>query len=167
LSDGSSSPLRLAVGAVLAVVVLAIVLIAAAVGAVVEGVAGITDPAGTTSASTSSQVAVAGWPWGQCTWYVALRRAQMDEPVTWGGNAWEWLANAEAQGKPTTSMPLPGEIVVYRRGGPYDPLDGHVALVVAITPTSYTVSEANYYGLGVIDTRSIAWPDPHVAGFIV
>lgn len=167
MSDGSSSPLRLAVGAVLAVVVLAIVLIAAAVGAVVEGVAGITDPAGTTSASTSSQVAVAGWPWGQCTWYVALRRAQMGEPVTWGGNAWEWLANADAQGKPTTSMPLPGEIVVYRRGGPYDPLDGHVALVVAITPTSYTVSEANYYGLGVIDTRSIAWPDPHVAGFIV
>jgi surface antigen len=147
--------------------VLAIVLIAAAVGAVVEGVAGITDPAGTTSASTSSQVAVAGWPWGQCTWYVALRRAQMGEPVTWGGNAWEWLAKAEAQGKPTTSMPLPGEIVVYRRGGPYDPLDGHVALVVAITPTTYTVSEANYYGLGVIDTRSIAWPDPHVAGFIV
>lgn len=167
MSDGSSSPLRLAVGAVLAVVVLAMVLIAAAVGAVVEGVAGITDPAGTTSASTSSQVAVAGWPWGQCTWYVALRRAQMGEPVTWGGNAWEWLANADAQAKPTTSMPLPGEIVVYRRGGPYDPLDGHVALVVAITPTSYTVSEANYYGLSVIDTRSIAWPDPHVAGFIV
>ena len=167
MSDGSSSPLRLAIGAVLAVVVLAIVLIAAAVGAVVEGVAGITDPAGTTSASTSSQVAVAGWPWGQCTWYVALRRAEMGEPVTWGGDAWEWLANADAQGKPTTSMPLPGEIVVYRRGGPYDPLDGHVALVVAITPTSYTVSEANYYGLGVIDTRSIAWPDPHVAGFIV
>ena len=167
MSDGSSSPLRLAVGAVLAVAVLAIVLIAAAVGAVVESVAGITDPAGTTSAPTSSQVAVAGWPWGQCTWYVALRRAQMGEPVTWGGNAWEWLANADAQGKPTTSMPLPGEIVVYRRGGPYDPLDGHVALVVGITPTSYTVSEANYYGLGVIDTRSIAWPDPHVAGFIV
>jgi surface antigen len=143
------------------------VLIAAAVGAVVEGVAGITDPAGSTSASTSGQVAVAGWPWGQCTWYVALRRAEMGEPVTWGGDAWEWLANAEAQGKPTTSMPLPGEIVVYRRGGPYDPLDGHVALVMAITPTSYTVSEANYYGLGVIDTRSIAWPDPHVAGFIV
>jgi surface antigen len=167
LSDGSPSPLRLAVGAVVAVVVLAIVLIAAAVGVVVEGVAGITDPAGFTTTSTSSQAAVAGWPWGQCTWYVALRRAEMGEPVTWGGDAWEWLANADAQGKPTTSMPLPGEIVVYRRGGPYDPLDGHVALVVAITPTSYTVSEANYYGLGVIDTRSIAWPDPSVAGFIV
>jgi surface antigen len=166
LSDGSPSPLRLGVGAALAVVVLAIVLIAAAAGAVVEGVAGMADPAFSTSTSASSQVAVAGWPWGQCTWYVALRRAQMGEPVTWGGNAWEWLANAEAQGKPTSLVPLPGEIVVYRRGGPYDPRYGHVALVIAVSPTSYTVSEANYYGLGVIDDRSIPWPDPHVAGFI-
>lgn len=167
MSDGSSSPLRLAVGAVLAVVVLAIVLIAAAVGAVVEGVAGIADPAGSTSASISSQAAVAGWPWGQCTWYAALRRAEMGEPVTWSGDARQWLANAAAEGKPTASMPVPGEIVVYRRGGPYDPRYGHVAMVVAVTPTSYTVSEANYYGLGVIDMRSIPWPDPHVAGFIV
>ena len=167
MSDGSASPLRLAAGALVVAVVLAIVLIAAAAGAVVEGVAGITDPPGVTTALSSGQAAVAGWPWGQCTWYVALRRAEMGEPVTWGGDAWEWLANAEAQGKPTSSVPLPGEIVVYRRGGPYDPRYGHVALVVAVTPTSYTVSEANYYGLGVIDMRSIPWPDPHVAGFIV
>jgi surface antigen len=91
----------------------------------------------------------------------------MGVPVTWGGDAWEWLANAAAEGKLTSSAPLPGEIVVYRRGGPYDPRYGHVALVIAVSPTSYTVSEANYYGLGVIDERSIPWPDPHVAGFIV
>lgn len=167
MSDGSASPLRVAAGTLVVVVVLAVVLIAAAAGAVVEGVVGIAEPAGLTLPPISSQTEVTGWPWGQCTWYVALRRAEMGEPVTWGGDAWQWLAHAEAQGKPTSSLPLPGAIVVYRRGGPYDPLDGHVALVVAITPTSYTVSEANYYGLGVIDTRSIAWPDPHVAGFIM
>jgi len=161
------SPLRLAAGAAVAAMVLAIVLIAAAVGAVVEGVAGITHPPGVSTAPSSGQAAVAAWPWGQCTWYVAVRRAQMGEPVTWGGDAWGWLVNAEAQGKQNSSVPLPGEIVVYQRGGPYDPRYGHVALVVAVTPAGYTVSEANYYGLGVIDTRSIAWPDPHVAGFIV
>ncbi len=167
MSDGSASPLRVAAGTLVVAVVLAIVLIAAAAGALVEGVTGIADPAGMTLPPVSSQTDVGGWPWGQCTWYVALRRAQMGDPVTWGGDAWEWLANAETQGKPTSSAPLPGEIVVYRRGGPYDPRFGHVALVVAVTPTTYTVSEANFYGLGVIDIRSIAWPDPHVAGFIL
>jgi len=159
--------LRSAALAAAAAVVLAMVVISAAAGAVVESLAGIATPAQLTSGSGSSQAAVAGWPWGQCTWYVALRRAQMGEPVTWGGDAWEWLANAEAQGKPTSSVALPGEIVVYRRSGPYDPRYGHVALVIAVSATSYTVSEANYYGLGVIDERSIPWPDPHVAGFIV
>jgi peptidoglycan DL-endopeptidase CwlO len=167
VSDGSASPLRLAAGTLVVAVVLAVVLIAAAAGAVVEGVAGIAEPAGLTLPPISGQSNESGWPWGQCTWFVALRRAEMGEPVTWGGDAWEWLANAEAQGKPTSSAPLPGEIVVYRRGGPYDPRYGHVALVVAVSPTGYTVSEANYSGLGVIDMRSIAWPDPHVAGFIV
>ncbi|MGH7748434.1 MAG: CHAP domain-containing protein [Candidatus Dormibacteria bacterium] len=167
MSGDSTSPLRLAIGALVVALVLAVVLIAAAAGAVVEGFAGIASPAGLASAPASDGAAAAGWPWGQCTWYVAVRRAQMGEPVTWGGDAWQWLTNAEAQGKPTASTPYPGEIVVYRRGGPYDSRYGHVAFVVAVTPTSYTVSEANYYGLGVIDSRSIAWPDPHVAGFIV
>ena len=55
---------------------------------------------------------------------------------------------------------------VYLRGGSYDSRYGHVALVVAAWPAGYVVAEANYDGLGVIDTRSIAWPDPQVAGFI-
>ena len=32
------------------------------------------------------------FPWGQCTWYVASLR-----DVTWGGDAWEWLAAAAAR----------------------------------------------------------------------
>jgi hypothetical protein len=49
----------------------------------------------------------------------------MGDPVAWGSDAWEWLANAEAQGNETASSLLPGEIVVYRRGDPYDPRYGH------------------------------------------
>jgi surface antigen len=90
----------------------------------------------------------------------------MGEPVTWRGDAWQWLANAAVQGTPEASTPAPGEIAVYRRGGSYDSRYGHVALVVAVGPGGYTVGEANFHGLGVIDMRSISWPDPQIAGFI-
>ncbi|TMB90731.1 MAG: CHAP domain-containing protein [Chloroflexi bacterium] len=151
--------------------VLVVVIIAAAVGAVAQAASGGLIAPGAASQVTTFRAtglpAGAGWPWGQCTWYVALARTQMGEPVTWGGDAWQWLANASAEGYETRTAPLPGEIAVYRRGGAYSSQDGHVALVLRVTPSSYTVEEANYYGLGIIDTRTIAWPDPGVAGFIL
>jgi surface antigen len=162
-SGEGGSPLRLAAAVAAGLVLLVAVVVGAAAGAVGDaaGVLGGPRPA----SSATSRVAK-GWPWGQCTWYVALRRVEMGEPVTWGGDAWQWLANAAAQGKPETSIPAPGEIVVYLRGGSYDSRYGHVALVVAAWPAGYVVAEANYDRLGVIDTRSISWPDPQVAGFI-
>jgi hypothetical protein len=45
-------------------------------------------------------------------------------------------------------------------GAGYDARDGHVAVVTAVTPTSYTVSEMNYLGEGVVDARTVPWPDP-------
>jgi surface antigen len=151
--------------------VLVVVIIAAAVGAVAQAASGGLIVPRTASQLTTITGAgiptVTVWPWGQCTWYVAMARAQLGESVTWGGDAWQWLANASAEGYGTTTTPLPGEIAVYRRGGAYSSQDGHVALVVRVTPSSYTVEEANYNGLGIIDTRTIAWPDPGVAGFIL
>ena len=35
------------------------------------------------------------FPWGWCTWYVSTRR-----DVTWAGDAYQWFANAQAQGYP-------------------------------------------------------------------
>jgi len=86
--------------------------------------------------------------------------------VTWGGDAADWLANARSQGVPTADAPNVGAIVVYRRGGPYDPAFGHVALVIAATPFSYSIVEMHYLGLGRIDLRTIGWPDINVEGFI-
>jgi surface antigen len=63
-------------------------------------------------------------------------------------------------------MPRPGEIAVYARGPGYDRASGHVAVVTAVTDTTYTVAEMNHDGPGVIDTRTIAWPDAHLEGFI-
>ena len=104
------------------------------------------------------------FPWGQCTWYVASLR-----DVTWNGDAWQWALAAAAQGKQEGVVPKPGAIVVFGPGNGYSDL-GHVAYVETVTgPTSFTVDEANVYGLGIIDKRSVAsltdvlafiYPDP-------
>ena len=100
------------------------------------------------------------FPFGQCTWWAAYNRR-----VTWGGNAGDWLVNAQAQGVATTDYPSVGAIAVYRRGGDYSSY-GHVAIVVAVKPRSYTVSEMNAPRWGEVSTRVVPWPDPQVQGFI-
>ena len=101
------------------------------------------------------------YPYGQCTWWAAYNHR-----VTWSGNAADWLWNASAQGVETSPVPSVGAIAVYRRAAPYDPDYGHVAVVIAVTPAAYTVSEMNFIGWGQVSTRVIAWPDRQVEGFI-
>jgi surface antigen len=101
------------------------------------------------------------FPFGQCTWWAAYNRR-----VTWGGNAGDWLVNASAAGMPISAEPSLGAIVVYWPGGRYSAF-GHVALVTAVTPSTYTVSEMNAAaGWGQVSTRVIRRPDADVQGFI-
>lgn len=101
------------------------------------------------------------FPFGQCTWWAAYNRR-----VTWGGNAADWLANASTVGVPISAEPSVGAIVVYWPGGRYSEL-GHVALVTAVSPGTYRVSEMNAAaGWGQVSTRVTRWPDPDVQGFI-
>ena len=100
------------------------------------------------------------FPWGQCTYWAAFNRV-----VTWNGDAWQWLANAAAHGEATSSGPAYGSIVVYRAGAGYS-VFGHVGLVVGVHGSSFTVSEMNYLGLGIVDLRESPWPDGAVEGFI-
>jgi hypothetical protein len=100
------------------------------------------------------------FPYGQCTWWAAYNRH-----VSWNGNAGDWLAKASAQGFHTQGTPSVGAIAVYRPGFGYSQL-GHVAVVVAISSATYTVSEMNFIGFGAVDTRTVWWPDPHIEGFI-
>jgi surface antigen len=101
------------------------------------------------------------FPWGQCTWYVASLRE-----VPWGGNADEWLGNADAMGYSTGSKPKPGAIVVWGPGNGYSHY-GHVAYVVAVvSPTDFYVDEANFDEIpGNIDSREITTLND-VEGFI-
>ena len=105
-----------------------------------------------------------GFPPGQCTYWVA-----MNHQVTWAGNAYQWLAAAQRVGVHTTSTQTLGAIVVFAQGNGYDALYGHVAIVVGVGDTAYTVSEMNMFlpGSGTVDERTIGWPDSHVEGFIL
>ena len=137
-----------------------------ALSAVIGSAAGVvsTAPHAAPAKALFSWVPASGYPdhfpYGQCTWWAAYNR-----PVTWNGNAGDWLANAAAEGVPIASEPSLGAIVVYPPQPGYSSY-GHVAVVVAVTPTTYTVSEMNYLSWGRVDVRTIAWPDPRVGGFI-
>jgi CHAP domain len=100
------------------------------------------------------------FPYGWCTWWAAY-----NHPVSWSGNAGDWLKNASAQGAHTQSTPSVGAIAVFRPGSGYSAL-GHVAIVIAVSPRAYVISEMNWAGFGEVNTRTIGWPDRHVEGFI-
>jgi surface antigen len=78
---------------------------------------------------------------GQCTWYAAGRRSDLDGIVH--GNAGEWLA--EARGRvPEGTTPVVDAIAVWlpNTGGAYSA--GHVAYVAAVSGGSVTVQDFNW-----------------------
>ena len=103
-----------------------------------------------------------GFPYGECTWYVASRRAV----TQWGGNAGSWLASARPY-RPEGQIPIAGAIVVFD----YWPL-GHVAYIESVSSDgTFEISEMNYSGVpgggwGRVDDRVIQPNDPSVVGFI-
>ena len=104
----------------------------------------------------------ASWfPEGECTNWAAR-----NHPVSWNGNANQWIAGAQSAGLATSSTPSVGAIVVYAAAPPYDLHFGHVAVVTSVGLGTYTVSEMNYLRHGLVDARTIAWPDSHVEGFV-
>jgi surface antigen len=107
--------------------------------------------------SQSSHGANPRFPWGQCTYYVSLRRS-----VPWDGDAWTWYGNARRYGRPEGRVPVQGAIVV-TWGSWY----GHVAYVERVNPDgSFVISEMNVKGLGVRDERTVTLSSLPVIGFI-
>jgi surface antigen len=100
------------------------------------------------------------FPYGECTWW-----ASYNHKVTWGGDARDWIANANKVGAATAETPSVGAIAVYRAGGAYSEL-GHVAIVIAVDASSYRVSEMHAPTWGAVSNRVLPWPDPAVMGFI-
>jgi len=81
------------------------------------------------------------YPVGQCTWFAASEAL-----VPWNGNANQWIAGnaGSSHPYPMGMTPQVNSIVVFRAGGAYNYQFGHVAWVVAVAGSSFTVDEANF-----------------------
>jgi surface antigen len=96
------------------------------------------------------------FPYGWCTYYVASRRN-----VPWSGNAGDWYWNARSAGYSVGRAPAAGAIMVTGESG-----WGHVAYVESVSGGSFTVSEMNYQGWGVVSRRTINAGQVPLYGFI-
>jgi hypothetical protein len=96
------------------------------------------------------------FPWGYCTWYVSTRRL-----IPWSGDAWSWYGAAIAMGYKVGATPRPGAIMVSKEG----PV-GHVAYVESVDGSTFTISEMNFRGFGVVDQRRISLGSVPLYGFI-
>jgi surface antigen len=82
-----------------------------------------------------------GYDYGWCTWYAAIRRAQIGRPVPSNlGNAYSWYRLAQRAGLPTGFAPAVGAVAVNEGGN-------HVSVVEQVNGDgSFWVSEMNSRG---------------------
>jgi surface antigen/uncharacterized protein YraI len=116
------------------------------------------------SAPAAEAAAVDPFPWGECTWWAALKRPDLFPAVR--GNAGEWLAEAQHAGIPTGSTPAVGAVAVFLPYVGGAGLYGHVAYVEAVGANGkVTISEYNWKGYHVGPTiREVAAAS--ISGFI-
>jgi surface antigen len=127
----------------------------------------------------SASVSTGDWAFafGTCTYWAAGQWRANGWDVNWGGDAYQWWANAAAAGHAEGSTPMVGAIVVWPpdAGGASDA--GHVAYVTAVdvpgagSPNNFEISEMNYYGasgggLDKVDYRVIPDSGSGFDGFI-
>ncbi len=107
----------------------------------------------------SYRAALNGGYFGQCTYYVYNRMAQVGTPIGYSmmGNANEWPSYARSYGYSVSNTPTAGSAIVFQSGiGGSHPVYGHVAFVEAVNADgSLYISEMNFVGLNVISYRTI------------
>ena len=107
----------------------------------------------------SFRASLNGGYFGQCTYYVFNRMAQVGTPIGHGlmGNANEWPSYARSYGYSVTRTPSAGTAMVFQSGvGGSHPTYGHVAFVESVNADgSVYISEMNFVGLNVISYRTI------------
>lgn len=106
------------------------------------------------------------YPWGQCTWWAATRRADIGRPIPGWGNAATWAGSAASAGYTVDGSPSAGSVIVFQPGvlgaAAYY---GHVAMVEEVREDgSILISESNVLGLGVVSTREISASQLAAAG---
>ncbi len=104
---------------------------------------------------------------GQCTWWAAIRRAQIGRPVDpYMGNGGSWDASARRLGMHVTGTPHAGDAICFHPGVlGADGVYGHIAVVEHVgADGSITISEANARGVGVVNLRHISAMQLKAAG---
>ena len=108
----------------------------------------------------SFRAAINGGYFGQCTYYVFNRMAQVGTPIghSMMGNAAEWPSYARSYGYSVSNSPSAGSAIVFQQGlAGADLTYGHVAFVEAVNADgSLYISEMNVRGLNVISYRTIS-----------
>ncbi|MBI2042489.1 MAG: LysM peptidoglycan-binding domain-containing protein [Candidatus Nealsonbacteria bacterium] len=101
------------------------------------------------------------FPYGQCTWWVAQKRA-----IPSWGNATDWIANAAADGYATCvgrfCIPQAGAVISLEG----DKIYGHVGYVEQVKGDKIIFSEMNYIGWGKTNYRTLRMGDPLIKGYI-
>lgn len=95
------------------------------------------------------------YDWGNCTYWVFIRRQEAGDPIpnTWG-NAADWALHARLEGYKVDQTPSAGAIMqtADSAGGL-----GHVAYVTKVDTLtgSWTISEMNVKALNVVSERTL------------
>ncbi|MFO0862577.1 MAG: CHAP domain-containing protein [Candidatus Saccharibacteria bacterium] len=93
------------------------------------------------------------YAYGNCTYWAALRRIQIGQPIpsTWG-NANTWAERAQLDGYLVDHIPAMDSIMQTSAGEL-----GHVAFVESVdTAGNWTISEMNVVGFDQLDTRTLS-----------
>lgn len=116
------------------------------------------------------QAALNGGYWGNCTYYVYNRVAQLGKPLTTPamGDAAQWSSTARSIGLPVSHTPKAGTIAVFQSGvAGASPVYGHVSFVEKVySDGTVLVSEMNVQGLNIISTRLISAADAQYVEYI-
>lgn len=98
--------------------------------------------------------------WGNCTRYVAQYKN-----VNWSWNAKDWLRNAKAKWHSTGDEAWVWSIVVFQWKW-YNPVYGHVWIVIDVTSTDIIVKDMNYRRLNEVTVRKVPKTDSAIRGYI-
>ena len=95
------------------------------------------------------------YAWGNCTYYVYDRRAELGRPIgSFWGNAKNWVYSAQSAGFAVNGTPAAGSIFVDQAG-----YYGHVGLVESVNSDgSLNITEMNNYaygGFNIVKSRTI------------
>jgi len=96
----------------------------------------------------------------QCTQWALHNRPDLQNKRM--GNGGQYLAYARSYGIATSKNPANGALIVTTEAGP-----GHVAKVTSFTESTVTISEMNYVGPCVVNTRTISRNSPVIKGYVL